>query len=185
MTQDKAANAHRPAEQLSRRTDGTGMASHRAWSRGVFLALAALLLALPVRADFAAGLAAYDAGDYDTARSEWQTLAEAGDPVAQTALAGLYADGAGVRRDFAVAARWFRRAAGRGDVIAQLNLGDYYARGRGLARDDRTAWLWLSLAARQGNVWADRRRQEVEKTMSAADRRAAARDLADWRPVTR
>ncbi len=61
----------------------------RAASR--LLALAALLLAATApaaRADFAEGLAAFDAGDYRGALEAWQPLAEAGDAEAQIALAG-------------------------------------------------------------------------------------------------
>ena len=41
------------------------------------------------RADFIDGLEAYDGGDYETVLAEWRPLAEAGDPEAQVALAGL------------------------------------------------------------------------------------------------
>ena len=145
------------------------------------LVLAFLVFAVPVRADFAAGLAAYDAGDYAVARAAWKPLAEAGNPDAQVAIAGLYAEGAGVARDDAAAARWFRRAAERGHVTAQLNLGDYYARGRGVPRDLSAAWVWLSLAARQGNRWAADRRDTVARLMSERALRDAARRLAAWR----
>ena len=56
-----------------------------------FLVFAALLLAAAApaaRADFAEGLAAFDAGDYRGALEAWQPLAEAGDAEAQIALAG-------------------------------------------------------------------------------------------------
>ena len=58
-----------------------------------------------VQADFADGLAAFDAGDYRTAFEEWRTLAEAGDAEAQTALAGLYLDGQGAPADAAPPSR--------------------------------------------------------------------------------
>lgn len=134
------------------------------------------------RADFGEGLEAYDAGDYAAAQAAWLPLAESGESVAQTALASLYAQGAGVPRDLATAARWFRRAAEQGDMVAQLNLGDYYARGLGLPRDSGAAWLWLSLAARQGNQWAAVRRDEVARGMSAAALEFAARRLQEWQP---
>ncbi|NKB54969.1 MAG: sel1 repeat family protein [Alphaproteobacteria bacterium] len=144
--------------------------------------LVLLLAALPARADFGEGLAAYDAGDYAAARTAWLPLAEQGDSAAQTALAGLYAQGAGVPRDYAAAARWFRRAADQGDMVGQLNLGDYYASGLGVPRDLETAWLWLSLAARQDSVWATNRRDAVAREMSAAAIAAATRRLERWRP---
>ena len=65
-------------------------------------------------ADLAAGLAAFDAGDYRQAAEEWRPLAEAGDPEAQLALADLYRNGLGVPFDLAAAAAWYRRAAEQG-----------------------------------------------------------------------
>lgn len=118
-------------------------------------------------ADLADGLQAFDAGDYATAYAEWRPLAEAGDPLAQVALANLYAQGTGVPRDPAKAARWYALAAEQGNVTGQLNLGDYYARGHGVPRDLVQAYMWLELAARQGHAWATGRRDEVAGGMSA------------------
>jgi TPR repeat protein len=145
------------------------------------LVVAALLLAVtaaPSRADFADGLAAYDAGDYQTSVAEWRPLAEAGDPEAQVALAGLYLDGLGVARDQAEGARWYRLAAEQGEPVAQMNLGDLYSRGQGVPRDLAQAYLWLSLSAAQGRAWAERRRQDLARTMSGEDLAAAERLLA-------
>ncbi len=134
-----------------------------------------------VQADFADGLAAFDAGDYRTAFEEWRTLAEAGDAEAQTALAGLYLDGQGAPADAAEAVRWYRRAAEQGDPVAQLNLGDLYGRGRGVGRDLVSAYVWLSRAAEQGRRWPARRRDEIAERLSPAQRDAAEARLAAWR----
>ncbi len=145
------------------------------------LVVTVLLLAVsaaPSRADFADGLAAYDAGDYRTSVEEWRPLAEAGDPEAQVALASLYLDGLGVARDQVEGARWYRLAAEQGEPVAQLNLGDLYSRGQGVPRDLAQAYLWLSLAAAQGRAWAERRRQDLARTMSGEDLAAAERLLA-------
>jgi hypothetical protein len=145
--------------------------------------LGALSLALPARADFWDGLAAYDAGDYAAAREEWRPLAESGDAEAQAALAGLFVQGLGVPFDSQRAARWFRRAADQGHTIAQLNLGDYYARGRGVPLDLAQAWFWLGLAARQGNRWAETRRDAIGKAMDGTALTMAKRRLKRWRPT--
>ncbi len=150
------------------------------------LALAALMLwaGVPgVRADFAEGLAAFDAGDYQGALKVWRPLAEAGDAEAQIALAGLYRDGFGIPPDLAAAARWYRRAAEQGAAVAQLNLGDLYSRGIGVPRDLVRAYVWLSLAAAQGRRWANRRRREIAASMSAAQRSEAERLAATWPPA--
>ena len=145
------------------------------------LVVAAILLAVtaaPSRADFVDGLAAFDAGDYQTTLEEWRPLAEAGDPEAQVALAGLYMDGLGVPRNPTEGVRWYRLAAERGEPVAQMNLGDLYSRGQGVPRDLVQAYLWLSLSAAQGRAWAEGRRQDLARTMSGADLAAAERLVA-------
>ncbi|MFQ5775646.1 MAG: tetratricopeptide repeat protein [Kiloniellaceae bacterium] len=133
------------------------------------------------RADFADGLAAFDAGDYPAAFAEWRALAEQGDLEAQVALAGLYLSGHGTRPDLAEAIRWYRRAAEGGDAVAQLNLGDLYGRGEGVPRDLVGAYFWLSLAAEQGRAWPDLRRQEIAAQMTAAQLAEAKARLEAWR----
>jgi TPR repeat protein len=144
-------------------------------------ASAGALSGAPAQADFAEGLAAYDGGDYRTAFKEWRALAEAGDPIAQTALAGLYLDGYGTPADPAQALRWYRRAAEQGDAVAQQNLGDLYARGLGAGRDLVSAYVWLSLAAGQGRRWAAGRRDELSSLLDATERAEAEARLEAWR----
>ncbi len=133
------------------------------------------------QADFAAGLAAYDGGDYRTAFEEWHALAETGDAEAQTALAGLYLDGLGTAVNAAEALRWYRRAAEQGEPVAQQNLGDLYGQGRGAARDLVSAYVWLSLAADQGRRWSARRRDELSPQLSGEQRAEAEARLEIWR----
>ena len=66
--------------------------------------------AMPARADFAAGMAAYDRGDYQTAYKEWLPLAEAGDIEAGYRIGLLYKDGLGVDRDVDKARKWLYMA---------------------------------------------------------------------------
>lgn len=139
----------------------------------------AACIAGPALADFDDGLAAYDAGDYEAARTHWAGPAEAGDATAQTAMAGLYLSGYGVPRDDRAAAAWFRKAARQGHAIAQLNLGELHEKGRGVARDPAEAWIWYSRAARQGNAWARQRRDAVGLVLDKATLAAARRRLAD------
>ena len=147
------------------------------------LAVALLAAAHPAaRADFADGLAAYDGGDYASALTEWRTLADEGDAEAQTAIAGLYRYGQGVERDDMEAARWYLRAAEQGEVNAQLNLGEMYAGGLGMPRDPVQAYLWLSLAATQGRAWAAARRDELARTMTAAQIAQARNLIEAWVP---
>ena len=61
----------------------------------IFGSIGALLAA-----DFDAGLAALQEGDYAAALREWTPLAERGDAVAQFNLALMYDNGQGVRQDY-------------------------------------------------------------------------------------
>lgn len=130
---------------------------------------------------FAEGLAAYDAGDFETVIEAWQPLAEAGHLEAQVSLAEVYLSGLGVAADPVLAVAWYRRAAESGDPVAQLNLGDLYARGLGAARDPVEAFAWLDLAAQQGKRWAAARRDEIAPQLDAAQRAEARTRIERYR----
>ena len=129
--------------------------------------------------EFAVGLAAYDAGDYQTTVEAWEPLAAAGDADALSALAGLHDDGLGVAQNFATAAALYRRAAELGHVIAQLSLGEHYRTGRGLPRDPVEAYVWFGRAAAQGNQWAADQRDRLAPTLDGASRTAADRRISE------
>ena len=119
------------------------------------MALAVVLLAGlagPAGADFEAGMAAIERGDYGAALRELRPLAEQGHAQAQYKLGRMYRAGVGVPRDAVEAANWTRRAAQQGDALAQYDLGIMYATGQGLAQDYVQAHLWFDLAARQQDV---------------------------------
>src|SRR5262249_47798670 len=106
------------------------------------------------RADYQAGLAAYDTGDYAKAATEWRTAAQTGDAKAQHGLGLLYDSGLGVPQDFKLAAEWYSKAANQGLAPAASNLALLYALGRGVDKDmARAAQLW-TLAAQAGEVTA-------------------------------
>src|SRR2546425_8860205 len=86
-------------------------------------------------ADLAAGVAAYNRGDYSTALKEFRPLADQGDAEAQTYLGGMYADGTGVPQDYKEAIRWYRLAAEQGGPHAQFNLGGMHDNGTGVPQD--------------------------------------------------
>jgi len=136
----------------------------------------------PSRADFAAGVEALDGGDYVAAAEAWRPLAEAGDSLAQVALAGLYIDGLGVPRSMTEALRWYRAAADQGHPVAQLNLGDIYSSGRRVPRDLAQGYAWLSLAAEQGRQWAENKRQQIRRLMSEEELSQAEALIETLRP---
>lgn len=112
----------------------------------VFLA-ALLVLGLmgPARADFQAGLAAYERGERETALREWTPLAEGGHAEAQYHLWLLYLDDSYVE-----ALKWLLDAA-TGDHPKALNdLALLYDQGLGMERDDLKAAGLYRRAADQG-----------------------------------
>jgi TPR repeat protein len=100
------------------------------------------------------GLAAYRTGDFAHALEAWTRAARGGDTAAQFGLGVLYDEGAGVPRDRAEAARWYRLAAAQGDAVAQFNLAELSLRGLGVAKNRLQALRWYRMAAAQGHLGA-------------------------------
>ena len=85
---------------------------------------------------------------------EIKAKAEKGDVNAQGFLGMCYDQGKGVPRDYAQAAKWYRKAAEQGDAYAQFDLGACYHDGQGVNRDYVEAAKWFRKAADQGFVEA-------------------------------
>jgi len=107
------------------------------------------------------GYQSYLKGDYTAAYDEWLPLAELGDAEAQFNLGVLYDEGAGVERNLATAADWYRKAAEQGFIDAQTNLGILYYHGLGVERDHEAAAHWFRLAADQGDAEAGEYLQRI------------------------
>ena len=107
-------------------------------------------LSILAYADFDSALAAYDAGDYETAFKEFLPLAEEGNDEAQKSLGYLYIQGLGVAQDYGEAFKWFRKAAEQGNAGAQETLGFLYREGLGVTQDYAEAAKWYRKAAEQG-----------------------------------
>ena len=108
-----------------------------------------LTAAAPARADYAAGAAAYQKGDYATALAEWTAMADAGDARSQLGLGVLYESGHGLPApDLPQAVEWYRAAAAQGLPAAENNLALLYATGRGVPLNPVMAGeLWHVAAA--------------------------------------
>lgn len=110
-----------------------------------------LLLTTTVLADDAQkGRAAFQSGDYETALTVWQPLAEAGHADSQFGLGQMYGNGFGVPMDDALAIKWYSLAAEQGHAKAQFNLAVMYQNGWGLPQDDAEAMKLYAMAADQG-----------------------------------
>jgi TPR repeat protein len=110
-------------------------------TRLLLSALFAVLFAGVAHADFAAGQAAFEQGDFAAALGEWQPLAEGGDADAQLGLGELYLQGQGVDQDFKAAAEWLTKAAEAGHPRAQ---------GLGVPQEFSTSYFWMIVAA----IWS-------------------------------
>lgn len=136
----------------------------------------------PARADFAAGLEAYQKGDYPTAAKEWRPLAEQGSAAAQFNLGLLYYDGKGVPQDYEQAASWFTRSAEQDYSKAQYNLGAMYAVGKGVKRDYIQAYKWLNVCAAKGDEKCAAQRDLVAQKLKGSKLATAQRISTDWKP---
>lgn len=143
--------------------------------------VALLLVGSASAADFDAGLAAFEKGDYAAAVKEWQPLADEGHQLAQFNLALLYHDGRGVPQDYRSAFRWFERAANQGYSRAQLNLGAMYGVGKGVKRDYAEAYKWLSLCAASGLESCVAQRDLVAKKLSGGKLSQAQQKAREWK----
>ena len=79
------------------------------------------------------------------------TLANNGNPVAETIVGLRYLDGEGVPASPTEAVRWLTRAAQHGQPVAQARLGTLYEHGQGVPLDMAKAVHWYQMAAQQGN----------------------------------
>ena len=104
---------------------------------------------------------------------QYQDKAASGDRVAQYHVATLYAQGIGVSRDPAEAARWYRRAAEQGLNEAQYQLGLMYNRGNGLPRDLVRAYAWYYVAVQGANRHAKRQLLYIEERLTSPQRQRA------------
>ncbi len=122
----------------------------------------------PARADYQAGVDAYQAGDFRKAMAEWLPLAEGGDAVSQNSVGALYDHGLGVDEDDSEAARWYQRAADQGLPLAMRNLASMYAGGHGLPYDKDQAEYWYEKAAQAGDEKAAQRLAALNPARAAA-----------------
>ncbi len=100
-------------------------------------------------------LAAADSGDYASAASLLQPIADQEDAVALNLLGGLYlAGGKGLQQDQVKAIALFRRAAEKGNGSSQRHLAIAYEKGQGVPVDPAMARTWYLKAANRGDALA-------------------------------
>jgi TPR repeat protein len=136
-----------------------------------------------------AGIAAYNAHDYQAAARLLLPLAQHGNPMAQTYVGFMFANGRGLPLNYVAAADWYRAASEQGVPVAQFQLGLMYDKGLGLPQDYVLAYKWLNVATaratpREREYWV-KIRDAVGTKLSLIDR-TAGQDLASkWYYVRR
>ena len=121
----------------------------------------------------------YEAGPDEARRRSALVLleraAQQGHAEAQVRMGQAYAEGNGVERDPAWAARWFGKAARQGVPAAQARLGDAFAGGEGVPRDVVQAAAWYQAASSAGHAAAAEALAALEETLDEAQRAESER----------
>lgn len=113
--------------------------------------------------------------------------AAAGDPDAEFTLGKNYEAGrSGLKKDYAMAASWYRKSADQGNVWAEASLGILYHAGKGLPHDDVQAEMWFTISADRApendrETIADMR-DSVARHLTAQQIAEARRLAREWKP---
>lgn len=151
--------------------------------------IVALLFPFAAPAGMDEGVAAYTAGDYTTAMTEFRALADQGNADGQYFVGFFYHNGFGMKANQAEALKWFEKAAGQGDQRSQYYAGIIYAAGKGgVAKDLTVADMWLTLSANnpktphRDSLYTKEEIKKIEAKMSP-EQLAKAQDLVkNWKP---
>ncbi len=101
---------------------------------------------------FDEAVAAYDAGDFETAFRIWRRLGRQGDLSAQRNVGQMLRLGTGIPQDLKAARKAYRKAAEAGYPPAMANLGLMLRDGQGGKPDARKAAFWFYRAAKLGSA---------------------------------
>lgn len=120
-------------------------------------------------------LDAQERGDFVSALTIFQSLAEEGDDRALFNLGLMYRHGRGVPQNNQLAVEYYWRSADKGNQFAQYSLGFLYDIGEGVEQNYERAAYWYLKSAEQGNEDAEfnlanlyREGQGVEKDLAKA-----------------
>ena len=115
-----------------------------------------LVIPFPGHADYEAGKAAYERGEYELAMRELLPAAKTGNPSAQFLVGYMYDEGQGVRRKTEEAIHWLQKAAEQNHARAELQIGLIYMfhgdLGPGIPPNFAEAARWFRRAAKHGDV---------------------------------
>ena len=153
--------------------------------RRTFALALCLSFAIPAAAaDYAAGVAAAQAEDWDKAMEEWLPLAEQGVAGAQMGVGQLFALGLGVDKDPVQALHWHLLAAQQGVVQSQVFVGLAYAGGGGgVEKDMLVGQMWLRIAERFGDPEARNALFMISQNLPQELIDEAQRLADEWQPA--
>ena len=100
--------------------------------------------------DYNIAIEEYKNKNYTNAFKLLYSLAEGGDPRAQSDIAGMYFNGWGVVKDLKMAFQQYKKSSLNGNPYAQYKLGDMYWNGLGVKTNTDTAQIWWKKAADNG-----------------------------------
>jgi len=120
--------------------------------------------------------------NYGEAVKWLQKAAEQGEAKAQFSVGVIYFKGLGMPKNPAEASKWYRRAADQGNATALYNLGAMYAKGENVAQDSVTAHMLYTLAAKHGIKAAGAAKEQLAKSMTAAQVAEAEKRAGEWKP---
>ena len=100
--------------------------------------------------DYNIALEEYKNKNYTNAFKLLYSLAEGGDPRAQSDIAGMYFNGWGVVKNLKLSFQWYKKSSLNGNPYAQYKLGDMYWNGLGVKTNTDTAQIWWKKAADNG-----------------------------------
>jgi hypothetical protein len=92
--------------------------------------------------------------NYQLAVKMYRMAAEEGNSEAEIKLAGMYANGLGVKQDYVQAAQWATKSAKQGNAIAEFEMGGLYLAGHGMEKDPAKAAEWFRQSANKGSPQA-------------------------------
>jgi TPR repeat protein len=147
----------------------------------VALALIAIGASSAAAADLKTGIAAYEAGDYAKAQSEWQPLADQGHVEAMFNVGLLHHHGKGLAQDQVRALEWYRKSAELGYARAQYTIAEMYDTGDGIEQDLIQAHLWFKLASTKRYSDAKKRKKQVAKKMDEHQIALADMHAREWK----
>ena len=89
---------------------------------------------------------------YDDLMNSMKFLAENGNIDAARRMGTYYYDGAGVKKDYSEAIKWYEKAALLGDQWSRIRLGEMYRDGKGTLPDVEKAVKWFEKTSTFGNI---------------------------------